>query len=234
VSARELGTEAVALARTPQQTQVTVLDPDGNGEDELTVTVNGATARSCGSGCYAVPATAGRRLAVGIGPQQLVFHLPASAPDATALLARVADDFRAQRTITYRERLASTPTNAQLTEFVLVAPDRLRYVVRGGPQAIVIGGRRWDRTTPTGRWVETPQSPLQVPHPAWYAATNAHLVAPGEITFLDRSIPAWFTVHLDGSRRLPRQLEMTAASHFMVDRYSSFGSSRSIEPPAPR
>jgi len=168
---------------------------------------------------------------VRVGGRKLVFRLPANAPDATARLTRIAAGYRAQRTVVYRERLASSPTNAQLTQFVLVAPDRLRYVIAGGPQAIVIGPRRWDRATPTGRWIETPQSPLQVPHPAWYAATNARLVAPRTITFLDRAIPAWFTLHLDADGRLPRRLEMTAAAHFMVDRYASFGSPESIEPP---
>lgn len=231
VSAQELGRDAVAVGRTPQQLEVTVLDPNGNGADGLEVTVDGAGTTSCGSGCYAASPPSGATVDVRVGGRRLVFHVPANAPDATARLARVAAAYRAQRTVVYRERLASSPTNAQLTQFVLVAPDRLRYVIAGGPQAIVIGPRRWDRATPTGRWVETPQSPLQVPHPAWYAATNARLVAPGTITFLDRAIPAWFTVHLDADGRLPRRLEMTAAAHFMVDRYASFGSSRSIEPP---
>jgi hypothetical protein len=168
---------------------------------------------------------------VRVGARRLVFDLPPAAADASALLARVAADYRAQRTVAYEERLASSPANAQLTQFVLVAPDRLRYVIAGGPQAVVIGPRRWDRATPTGRWVETPQSPLQVPHPAWYAATNARLVAPRTITFLDRAIPAWFRVRLDAQDRLPLRLDMTAAAHFMVDRYASFGSPRSIEPP---
>jgi copper transport protein len=234
VSAHELGTDAVAVGRTPQGVEVTVLDPNGNGADGLDVTVAGTPTTSCGSGCYAATPRAGRRLTVRVGDRQLVFDVPVAARDATALLARVAADYRAQKTVVYRERLASTPTNAQQTQFVLVAPDRLRYAIAGGPQAVVIGPRRWDRTTPTGRWVETPQSPLQVPHPLWYAATNARLVAPRTITFLDRAIPAWFTLHLDARGRLPRRLDMTAASHFMVDRYSSFGSPRSIEPPASR
>jgi hypothetical protein len=68
-------------------------------------------------------------------------------------------------------------------------------------------------------------------HPYWGQATNVRLVAPNTLTFLDRSIPAWFRVTID-ERSLPQQVHMTAAAHFMVDRYVDFGDSGPLSPPS--
>jgi len=59
VDARELGTLALAVARARGEATVTILGPDGTGVDGRRVTVNGAQAVSCGSGCYRAPAGAG-------------------------------------------------------------------------------------------------------------------------------------------------------------------------------
>ncbi len=49
------------------------------------------------------------------------------------------------------------------------------------------------------------------------------------LTFLDRTIPAWFRVQLkDG---LPNVQHMTAAAHFMVDRYVGFDGPVVVSPP---
>ena len=58
-----------------------------------------------------------------------------------------------------------------------------------------------------------------------------HLVAPGVLTFLDRRVPAWFRVTLAGE--LPAVMHMTAAAHFMTDRYVEFGGPVTISPPPP-
>lgn len=233
VDAREVGDLAVALARTPRSATVTVIGQDGNGASGLDVRVNGSPAESCGSGCYRAASTAGP-VAVAIGDQHVVFDAPLRAPPAAALVARVTRAYEARRTVSFVERLASSPTNAQVTRFDLVAPDRMRYVTVGGSQAIVVGARRWDRADASGRWQPSPQTPLRVPQPYWRRATNAHLVAPRTVTFLDRSIPAWFRVTLERERDLPRRVAMTAAAHFMVDRYSSFDAPLDVSPPASR
>ena len=93
-------------------------------------------------------------------------------------------------------------------------------MTRGGPSAIVIGSRRWDRERPGAPYVESSQTPLDVIQPYWQTPTNVHEIAPGVLTFLDRRIPAWFRLEL-GPRK-PRQLQMTAAAHFMIDRYVGF------------
>jgi len=59
-----------------------------------------------------------------------------------------------------------------------------------------------------------------------------HLVAPDTLTFVDRSIPAWFRVTLGGAPLLPRVTHMTAAAHFMVDRSLGYGDSPALSPPS--
>lgn len=226
VAARELGDLAVAIAREPQRTTVTILDSNGNGADGRTVTIGGAPAVTCGSGCYRGPASS----TVTVDGNTLAFAVPARAPDASAKLARVRRAYRNSRTIVFEERLASSPTDVETTRFTVVAPNRLTYVTRGGPQAIVIGSRRWDRNGPKGRWVETPQTPLDVTQPYWQSPTNVHEIAPGVFTFLDRSIPAWF--ELEVAHGLPSVQHMTAASHFMVDRYVGFDVPVTVSPPS--
>ena len=59
---------------------------------------------------------------------------------------------------------------------------------------------------------------------------NVHLVGPNTITFLDRRIPGWFRVTFDGSH--PTIQHMTAAAHFMTDRYVGFDVSAEVSPPS--
>lgn len=231
VDAGELGTLAVAVARLPGEATVTVLGPDGTAANGRRVEVDGARARVCGAGCYWAPATAGP-LRVSVGGRTIVFRLPTTAPDGRALLARVSRAFRNSRTIVFDETLASTPTNAEETHFELVAPDRLSYRTLGGASAVVIGARRWDRETPRGRWLPSQQTRLDVTQPFWRMSRNVHIVAPGVLTFLDPSVPEWFRFTVSGARL--DHVAMTAAAHFMVDRYESFDGPVTVSPPPSR
>jgi hypothetical protein len=152
------------------------------------------------------------------------------APDARQLLHRVTSAYRASRTIVFDETLASNPTNTIVTRFTAVAPNRLKYVTRGGPSAIIIAGRRWDSDKPGAPFVASPQTPLDATQPYWGSVTNVHEIAPGVITFLDRSTPAWFRMTVDG--RLPSSVHMTAAAHFMTDRYVGFDDPVDVSPPS--
>ena len=230
VDARELGSDAVAVAREPARTTVTVIGPDGTGLDGRDVTVDGVPATSCGSGCYRAATHGGADVRVSVDGRALTFAVSATAPDAAALLERVTRAYRDAHTIVFDETLASTPTNATTTRFTVVAPNRLSYRTQGGPSAVVIGARRWDRSSDSAPWVPSGQTPLDVTHPYWTSPTNAHLVAPNTITFLDRGIPAWFRVTLRDGR--PSVQHMTAASHFMTDRYAGFDVPAAVSPPS--
>ena len=231
VDARELGSLAVAVARTPGHAVVTLLGPDGGGANGRSVHIDGHTAAPCGSGCYESGARAGA-LVVRVGTRSVRFTARPDAPGAGTLLARVTAAYRSQHSTSFDESLASGLGATLNTHFVLVAPDSLSYVIRGGPQAVVIGARRWDRSSPRAKWSESTQTPLDVMHPYWSTVTNVHLVAPNTLTFVDRSIPAWFRVTIGGAPLLPHVTHMTAAAHFMVDRYLGYGDSPALSPPS--
>jgi len=231
VSAQELGSLVLAVARTPAAVTVTLIGPDGTGVNGRIVTVDGAPARSCGAGCYRAPAVPGG-VSLGIGGKTIVFDLPTRAPDARALLRRVDRAYRNARTAIFDEHLASTPNNGQTTRFSTVAPDRLAYQTKGGPGAIVIGTRRWDRDRIGAPWVSSYQTRLDVMQPYWSNPTNVHQIAPNVLTFIDRRVPAWFRVTLRGIR--PQRVQMTAAGHFMVDRYVGVDVPLDISPPPSR
>jgi len=230
VDAKELGSLAVAVAREPHRTTVTIIGPDATGIDGRSVRVDGVTAAPCGSGCYRTRSSGIGPVRVSIGERTLTFNVAADAPDAAAILARLTRAYRTSHTIVFDETLASSPTNATTTRFTAVAPNRLSYQTRGGAAAIVIGGRRWDRTRNNAPWQPTSQTPLDVTQPYWTKPTNVHLVGPNTITFLDRRIPGWFRVTFDGAH--PTIQHMTAAAHFMTDRYVGFDVSAEVSPPS--
>jgi copper transport protein len=229
VDAREFGTLAIAIARTPGNATVTLLGPDGTGVNGRAVRIDGRPATACGSGCYRSPA-AGGPVRVAIGGRTVTFDVPARAPDGSALLRKVTRAFRALRTAVFDESLSSGPTNGIQTRFSVVAPNRLKYQTRGGPSAIVIGGRRWDRNGAGQPYVESPQTPLDVLQPYWTSVSNAHEIAPGVVTFLDPHLPAWFRMQVGG--QLPRVIHMTAAAHFMTERYVGFDMPVDVSPPS--
>ena len=231
VDAKELGSLVLAVARMPSTVIVTLIGPDGTGVNGRIVTVDGTPARSCGSGCYRAPAVPGG-LSIGVGGKTVVFDLPARAPDARVILQRVGRVYRTARTAVFDEYLASTPANGQTTRFKVIAPDRLAYQTKGGPAAIVIGTRRWDRDRAGGPWVASAQTPIDVMQPYWGKPTNVHEIAPNVLTFIDRRVPAWFRVTLDGAR--PQRVQMSAAGHFMVDRYVGIDVPLGISPPPSR
>src|SRR5438105_4738674 len=130
--------------------------------------------------------------------------------------------------------LASSPTNRVVTRFEMVAPDRLAYRIKGGQQAVVIGAHRWDRS-PGGRWVPSAQTSLHIPAAPWSLIRDAHVIGRTprlwRVAFLDPTVPAWFEITLH--RRTLRTLDvhMTAAAHFMHDRYLRFNAPLHITPP---
>jgi copper transport protein len=237
VQARESGELGVALAVDPPDAEVFVLGPDNTGVNGLAVTVAGAEARPCGAGCYQAPLSAERPVVkVSVAGRVLVFRAPAKPRPADALVARATRAFRSLRSVDYVERLASSPRNKVVAEFTLERPDRLEYRIRGGADGIIIGSRRWDRTS-GGKWVPSPQDPTPQPEPIWAGHfTNAYLLETTPMTYVVSFVkptgPVWFTLRLDRRTLLPRSLRMTAAAHFMTHRYTRFNAAPTIRPPS--
>ena len=150
-------------------------------------------------------------------------------------MRRARTAYRALRGVSYRERLASDPQHAIVARWRLEGPNRIEYSIAGGAQGIVIGSTRWDRETPNGRWIASAQTPLPQPATQWSYAANAHVIAqtPTTVTvsFVDSTIPAYFTVVLDRRTLLTHALYMTASAHFMTQSGFRFSAPREIRPP---
>jgi hypothetical protein len=241
VSAGEAGPLGVAIAVEAKRLTATILSPAGGGLSGLRVHIDGTLTVPCGHGCYTAAGVASGRIVEvqvnGFGPVQRVsLPVPLHPVAADALVRRARAVYRALDSVSYRERLASDVSHALVAHWILEKPNRIEYsIANGGAQGIVIGAKRWDREKPTGRWIESAQTPLPQPATQWTYATNAHVLAQTDTTttvsFVDSTIPAWFTVSLDRRTLRPRVMRMTAAAHFMVDRYLTFNRPRTIRPP---
>ncbi len=230
VDAREWGTRDVGLARKPGSAVVSVVDDQGHGVDGLKVSVDGKLAVPCSNGCYRAKAGAGP-VVVQIDGRSWRFTIPATAPSGTAELAAAKRAYARLRTLVLRQQLASGPGAALDTTFVFVAPDRLRYSIVGGSDAVVIGEHRWDRPSPSEAWVESPQTRTSVMTPPWSRPIDVHVVGPGELTFFDLTTRAWYRLTLDSASKLPLTERMTGVSHFMLNRYSGFDAPAAVRPP---
>ena len=249
VLAREAGSLAVALAVEPdRRLTATVLGPSGGPDKKLPLRfrVGGKTLASepCGPGCYRAAVPVGlplRQVQVVLPGQRAVFKLPAGIRPAQRIVSRASRVFRALKSVVYVESLRSDPTHALVTTWTLATPDLVSYRIHGGASAVVIGKQRWDRTTPHSRWVRSAQvPPLQVPQPAWgNDFSNAHVLGTARVagrpvwvaSFVNPSIPAFFTAWIDQRSYRTLQLRMTAAAHFMFHRYTAFNRSVRIVPP---
>jgi len=234
VFAREDGPNALALAVTRTFTQVSVVGQQGHGVSGLAVTVNGVRAPACGPGCYRAPVRGPRSVDVHVGSTRWHVAVP-KARDASALVARATRVWRSLHTLVFSDRLGSDATHVVVSEWKAVAPNRLSYAIRGGPSAVIVAGRRWDRS-PGGKWVESQQSgQVHEPVPLWQSATDAHVVgetaAAWLVTFYDPRTPAWFAITLDKKTSRTLDLRMTTTAHFMHERYGPFDAPLTISPP---
>jgi hypothetical protein len=253
---------ALGLAVQPQKSQLTlvatILGQDGAGAPNLhvsfqTTMADGTTlagpGRPCTAGCYETTLDTGKRPVAATvtvtGPGSTGnphrFSLPRTWPPRSAVeLVREAERAYAQlETLVTQERLASSPTNVVNTTYESVAPNRLAYQIAGGPDAIIIGDRRWDRRHRGGKWRRSSQTPLRQPVPVWTSAANAHLIGTTHIegrpawlvSFYDPHIPAFFTIAVDRKTFRTLDLRMTAAAHFMHQQYTGFDKPVTIAPP---
>jgi copper transport protein len=255
--ARQSRELAVALAVRPGRPLLlvgTIIGQSGRGVDRLSVQFRAtnagarasAPARTCGHGCYTASLRFSRPTAftvsiTGAGRFRSVAFPVAGTwppPTGTAFLRRAARAFRALRSAVFLERLASRPAIAIETRWKLVAPDRVEYAIRGGAGGIVIGETRWDRRAPGAPWQRSEATPLREPFPPWGTAWAevrllSRTASTVTLSWLDPTVPAWFTGTFDRRTALPRELHMTAAAHFMRQRYVAYNRAIEIEPPKP-
>jgi hypothetical protein len=260
VLGRENGDLAVGLAATPAGPgrlglQASLIGQEGPAE-ELTVgfrvrstgsdaSVPGA---ACGAGCYGTTvAVDGRPQSVRVSlrgedrpPGSVTFPLPEAWPPKPAgrLVQRADSAWRALSSVVLHERLSNGTGSTVNTVWQFAAPDRLAYRIAGGPSAVVIGGRRWDKE-PGGRWLASAQTPLTQPVPTWEAISDAHVLGSGtlagtpvwRVSFFDPQIHAWFELVVDKQTLRTLHLQMTAQAHFMQQRFGPFDRPLAIVPP---
>jgi hypothetical protein len=229
-----------------------VIGQSGYGVDGLDVALSAAGAKgehtargaACGHGCYtaAVPVNGPRRFAVTVitnGKAHAVrFRVPGAWPPApgTAFLRNATRVFDRLRSVVLLEQLSSGPGRTLHTRWQLVSPDKLRYDIRGSGSGIVIGRRRWDRLTPNASWTRSQTVVLPQPIAPWgknWRNVRVLKVTPKTVTatWLDPTVPAWFTATFDRATSRPDALHMTAAAHFMRHRYVAFDTPITIAPP---
>jgi hypothetical protein len=257
VLARGHGDLAVALAARLSGSELrltgTVVASDGTGLAGLRVRFAVGdklpAARPCGAGCYAaaIPvSSAVRRVAMTLSGRgrprsTVVFALPAHWPVSAGPLLRGAERaFKRLRSVVYDERLSSGPHVTISSVWRSEAPDRLSYRTASGNAGVIIGRTRWDLVV-GGGWKRSFQSPsLVLPAPPWGAgAYDVTLLGGGRLSgravvrfsMFEPTTPAWYTVTLDRKTLRTLQVSMTAAAHFMQDRYVAFNAPAKIRPP---
>ncbi|HSX21909.1 MAG TPA: copper resistance protein CopC [Gaiellaceae bacterium] len=233
------GSFAAALAVRPSgDAMATFVATDAKAVDVGPVTISGRPTTSCGVGCYSGTAPASGVVTVTHGAVSLRFDFgtPSETPE---LAARIGEVYRHSRSVVYDQQIATSlaaPTN---TRWVEVAPDEYSYRIKGGPEAIVIGTRRWDRT-PGSAWKRSTTVAEAWTTPWGYGPiTNAHLLRQEPRTFVvsffgaSLAYPAWFTAVVDRRTLRLVRLQMTAAAHFMHVRYVSWNKDITLKPPNP-
>jgi len=259
VLGKEDGALAVGVAAVPRDGQLlvvaTVFGQEGDGatglNTSLAITTRDgrrmtASASACTAGCYqAVFGTSElpRQISVTFnGGRRVDFTMPPHGPSASALrLVRAAEaEYRRLRTLVTHERLGSDPTHVLYTTYYAVAPDKLRFIVRGEDQTIIIGNRRWDRSQ-GGRWQASSQTPIRPIAPYWtplvqdatiLGTVSVHGRPCWKISFADPQTPGFFTIWVDKSSDRVLELEMTAPAHFMHHVYGPFNAPLKVQPPA--
>ena len=154
------------------------------------------------------------------------------------MLADARAVWRALRSLTFTERLASDEHHVVRSTWRVQAPDRLAYQVEGGNAAVIIGKRRWDRP-PGGRWKRSPQLPITQPTPPWVSVANARVLdattlrgrRAWRVSFFDPKLPGWFTLVLDRQTLRTLDLRMVTTAHFMHEIYGSFDAAPEIRAP---
>jgi hypothetical protein len=257
VYAREAGSRLLALGVVPRRgallLDASVLGEQGHGVSGLRVVFSVRGERRvgtpCGAGCYRATVPLSKSptavsLALVGRPTSISWRVDLPAvwppPDGAAILARAGRVWRSLRSLAYVEHLAFSATVETTSTWRVAAPDRVAYSIHGSGGGVVIGGRRWDRATPGGRWLESPQSAaITQPVPFWVGVSNAHVLgtvtASGHaawlVSFFDPRTPAWFEATVEKRTGRTLALRMFAAAHFMTDAYGSFDSANPIVPP---
>jgi len=212
--------------------------------------LQGSTARSCGSGCFRFPlhVIAGRPASVDVEvarPGRAIVRIPLRLParmpaSADALFRRARRSMLGLRALGMDETLGAGLSKPVVSRWSFQAPDRMSYSIRGGAKAVVIGTRRWDDFGSGWRRSASPR--LGVPTFPWVRARATRLLGSARLDgrrvqvvaallpAASQEAPIWFELYVRPDGRVLRSRMLTTA-HFMTDTYRAFGSVPTIQPP---
>jgi copper transport protein len=235
VAAAQDATRAAFLGVDKGDASVIFYGQDGRPIDVDGVRIDGKKTSACGRGCYTARVGAAKSLEVTHGGSRIVFDLR-DIGDGMPYVRKVANVIHGLDGVSFLERLSSGTTSIETT-WRESPPNLLTYTIHGGGQSVIIGNRRWDRR-PGGKWVESQQTPLNLPAAPWQGQriSNARVVSRTRdsmvLAFFDaKGGPAWFSVTVDRKTLRPRKLKMIAPAHFMHHRYYALGERVRIVPP---
>jgi copper transport protein len=206
--------------------------------------------RRCGPTCRNVDLRleGGERLGVvvsGPGGGTAPFVLPGlPAPDGQSLVDELQARMHALKGYALDETLE--PAKQPLrTAYAFQAPDRMRFEVSTGYQAVSIGTTRYSRDSGAALWQVEKAPAVTVPEFVW---DGAAVIAPRLLTpsgggpgsnrvvsFFQMfgEIPTWFQLSVD-PQGLVTRVTMRAQGHFMEQRYYDFDAAPRVVPPAAR
>jgi copper transport protein len=247
VAAEQASDLAVGLQRTSAAAaRVTVLAPSGAALPTALVLVGGHVALPCPGAkgvCFSASVPRGpspipvqvRR--PGQAQVTAIVRLPSiHAPDGKQLLETASQNYRDLQSVRALNVLESRPGHAVTTNFVVQAPDRVAFSVRGGASARIIGTTRWDRG-PGRDWVRSPAPRSNVPDAFWAPGAEAVYVAGGDrettqLTLVLPAGPTFFRLWIDRSTQQVVRLRMITAAHFMSEREFDQNRAPPVVPPA--
>jgi copper transport protein len=235
VAAAQDATRAAFLGVDKGNASIIFYGQDGRPTSVDGVRIEDKKTSACGRGCYTARVGDEKSLEVTHGSSRIVFDL-GDLGDGARIVDRLANVIHGLDSVSFFERLSSGTTSIETT-WREAPPNRLTYAIHGGGQSVIIGTRRWDRQ-PGEKWVESAQTPLDLPAPPWQGqrVSNARVVSRNGdsvvLAFFDaKGGPAWFRVVVDSKTLRPRRLTMIAPAHFMHHRYYALGQRVRIVPP---
>lgn len=217
--------------------------------------VPGARIGGCGAGCWTFRLHGDpRSIAVSAPVDGHIYatRLPArwisgarANQRARRILAGAQETMNGLRSVRQSERITSGPGSLAVTDYRLLAPDRMAYRTNLGRRVVVIGGREWSRSGGRGPW-QTGRfrgggPPFQTK--TWFAWTpyaesvrlldisspSGRRVA--EIAFYEPGAPVWWRLRIDLSSRRAASGRLITEGHFMKQRYHAFDRPLRISPP---
>ncbi|MBW3643363.1 MAG: copper resistance protein CopC [Actinobacteria bacterium] len=209
--------------------------------------------RPCGSGCLAgrghIPSADRWQFEASVDaggdPVPAVFAVPLPAPDGAAEIERALKATENLRSAAMREELRGAEGGKQVVaSYHFAAPDAFEMRVNDSHR-IVIGNRRWQRSSPGEPWKEGewpgeafrwPESHYRV---FWMERAATRVLGeevvdgvPSRIvSFVRPGLPAWFKVSVGIADGLVRREAMVAEGHLMTRFYEELNGPTTIDPP---